>query len=300
MAGRGPKVRSAMVLAQVVAGLTLGSMYALLALGYSMVFGVLSFINFAHGDIAVVGAYICWLGYTKLGWGFGPSLVAGTLTGAVLGVVIEKVGYLPLRKSPRLAAILVSLGFSFVIATSIQLTFGTQPQSMPEVIPVRSFEIFNTAITSVQIAILFLSLVLMIALHFFVQKTTTGIVIRATALDKETAGLMGVNIDTVVSMTFAIGCGLGAVSAIMMSIYYQTVYPVMGSIVGMKGFTAVVLGGAGSIPGAMVGGLLMGLIESLGGAYISTAYTSAIAFLILIITLMFKPAGLFGRSASKV
>jgi branched-chain amino acid transport system permease protein len=289
-----------MFVEQVIAGLTLGSMYALLALGYSMVFGVLSFINFAHGDIAVVGAYICWLCYTRLGWGFVPAIVAGALTGATLGMLIEKIGDLPLRKSPRLAAILVSLGFSFVIATSIQLVFGTQPQYMPEVIPVRSFELFDTAVTSVQVAILFLSLALMAALHFFVQKSTVGMVIRATALDKDTAALMGVNINTVVSMTFAIGCGLGAVSATMMGVYYQTVYPVMGSIVGMKGFTAVVLGGAGSIPGAMVGGLLMGLIESLGGAYISTAYTSAIAFFILIVTLMFKPAGLFGRSLTKV
>ncbi|NPV71018.1 MAG: branched-chain amino acid ABC transporter permease [Firmicutes bacterium] len=289
-----------MFLEQVIAGLTLGSTYALLALGYSMVFGVLSFVNFAHGDVAVVGAYLAWLPYVNWGWGFLPSMLFGIAGGVALGVFMEKIGYVPLRKASRLAAILVSLGFSFVIATMLQLTFTTEPKHMPEVFEIHTYQILNTSVNSVQGLILLLSLVFMSGLHLFVQKTRVGMVMRATSLDKDTAGLMGVNVNNVISLTFAIGSGLGVIAAIMIAIYYGTVYPTMGSIIGIKAFTAVILGGAGSIPGAVVGGLLMGLVESLGGAYISTAYTNAIAFFMLILTLLLRPAGLLGRTISKV
>ncbi|NPV69825.1 MAG: branched-chain amino acid ABC transporter permease [Firmicutes bacterium] len=288
-----------MFLEQLIAGLTVGTTYALLALGYSMVFGVLSFINFAHGDVAMVGAYVCWFMFVEAGWGLGPAMVLAIAAGVVLGVLIEKIGYLPIRRASRLAAMLVSLGFSFVLATAVQIVFGTEPQHMPQAFEVTTFKVLNTAVSSLQILILLFSLALMAALHLFVQKTRLGTALRATSLDKETAGLMGVDINGLISLTFAIGSGLAVVSAIMLGVYYGTVYPSMGGVIGMKGFTAVVLGGTGSIPGAMAGGILMGLLESLGGAYISTRYANAIAFFVLILTLLLRPAGLLGRTISK-
>lgn len=288
-----------MFVQQLFNGLTLGATYSLIALGYSMIFGVLSFINFAHGDVAMFGSYLTWYLLVKKGAGLVPALMGGIIASMLIGVTIEKIGYLPLRKAPRLAMIIVSMGFSFIVATFVQIFFGTTAQSMPSVIPVKSYTILNAKINSVQLWIFAISLLLMALLYIFINKTKTGIALRAVALDRDTAGLMGVNINNAISLTFAIGSALGAVSAIMITLYYGAIYPTLGSNIGMKGFTAVVLGGAGSIPGAMIGGLIMGVIESLVGAYISSAYREAIAFFVLIVVLLFKPSGLFGKKVVK-
>jgi len=288
-----------MFMQQFLNGLTLGTTYSLMALGYSMIFGVLSFINFAHGDVAMFGAYMTWYLLIKMNMGFFAALFGGIATAVIIGVLMEKIGYLPLRRAPRLAMVIVSIGFSFILAISVQLIWGTAPNHMPSVIPLKTYTFMNARFNSIQLWILVISLILMAILYIFIKKTKIGIALRATALDRDTAGLMGVNINNVVSLTFAIGSGLGAVSAIMVAIYYGAVYSTLGASVGMKGFTAVVLGGAGNIPGAMAGGLIMGIIESLVGGYISSAYRDAIAFFVLIIMLLFKPAGLFGKEVVK-
>jgi branched-chain amino acid transport system permease protein len=288
-----------MFMQQLLNGLTLGTTYSLMALGYSMIFGVLSFINFAHGDVAMFGAYVTWYLLVKLNMGFFAALCGGIATGVIIGIVMEKIGYMPLRKAPRLAMVIVSIGFSFILAILVQLIWGTAPNHMPSAIPMKTYTFMNARFNSIQLWILIISLILMCILYIFIKKTKIGIALRATALDRDTAGLMGININNIVSLTFAIGSGLGAVSAIMVAVYYGAVYSTLGASVGMKGFTAVVLGGAGNIPGAMAGGLIMGVIESLVGGYISSAYRDAIAFFVLIIMLLFKPAGLFGKEVVK-
>lgn len=289
-----------MFLQQLLNGLSIGATYSLIAIGYSLVFGVLLFINFAHGGISMFGAYMTWYLLIKLNGGFpAVALFGGVVTAMILGVVIEKIGYLPLRRAPRLSLLVVSLGFSFILETTVQLLWGTDPKYMPSVIPLKSYIILNSRFNSVQIWILAISLVLMVLFYILIQKTKIGIVCRAVALDKDTSGLMGVNVNNVVSFLFGIGSALGAVSAIMLAVYYGTVYSTLGISIGMKGFTAVVLGGLGSIPGAVIGGLIMGVLESLCGAYISSAYKEGIAFFVLIIILVFKPAGLFGKEIVK-
>ncbi|MGE5484709.1 MAG: branched-chain amino acid ABC transporter permease [Ignavibacteriales bacterium] len=288
-----------MVFQQIINGLTLGTTYSLLALGYSMVFGVLSFINFAHGDIAMVGGYVAWYSFTVLHQGFLISCVFAVAVSVVLGIAIEKVGYGPIRRAPRLAMVIASLGFSFILATAVQIVWGTEPQQMPSIGAVTSYTVFGGTFNSVQIWVLSLSVALMFLLQLLIQKTRIGMALRATALDRDTAGLMGININNVISFTFGLGSGLAAVSAIMMAVYYGALYPSMGGVIGMKGFTAVVLGGAGSIPGAMAGGVLMGLIESLAGTLLPSAVRDAIAFLVLIIVLLGKPSGLLGKEMVK-
>ncbi len=288
-----------MFLQQIINGLTLGSTYALVALGYSMVFGVLSFINFAHGDIAVVGAYMVWYSFSVKHQGFLVSCLIGIVTCMVLGVLIERIGYSPVRRAPRLAMVIVSLGFSFVISTGIQIIWGTEPQQMPSIGKVTSYSVMGATYNSMQVGVLLLSLALMVLMVFLVQRTRVGMALRATALDRETAGLMGVNINSIISFTFAVGSGLAAVSAIMVAVYYGALYPSMGGAIGTKGFTAVVLGGAGSIPGAMVGGVLMGLIESVAGTMLPSSLRDAVSFLVLIVMLVVRPSGLLGKEMVK-
>jgi branched-chain amino acid transport system permease protein len=288
-----------MFLQQIVNGVTLGTIYSLLALGFSLIFGVLSFINFAHGEVAMIGAYIAWYLVSRLSLGFLPACLAAILTSVATGVIMERVGYKPIRHSPRLCAVIVSLGFSFIISTGVQLIWGTEPQRMSEFSDVSIFSIGGIIFNSTQIWILILAILMMIALQILLRKTRVGMAMRAVALDRNTAGLMGVNTNSIISFTFAVGSGLGAVSAIMMATYYGALYPTMGGVVGMKGFTAVVLGGPGSIPGAMVGGVAMGVIESLAGAVFNAQARDAVSFIVLIIVLMVKPSGLFGKELVK-
>lgn len=288
-----------MIFQQVINGLTLGTTYSLLALGYSMIFGVLSFINFAHGDIAMVGAYVAWYCFVGLRRGFIPSCLLAMLACAVLGVTMEKVGYMPIRRAPRLAAVIASLGFSFILATGVQVIWGTQPQQMPPVIDAVTYRVLGVTFNSIQMGVVVLSIVIMGLLQLLIHRTKVGMALRATAIDRDTAGLMGININNIISFTFALGSVLAAISGIMVAVYYGALYPSMGGVIGTKGFTAVVLGGAGSIPGAMVGGILMGLIESLAGTFMPSEVRDAVAFLVLILVLLIKPSGLFGREMVK-
>ena len=288
-----------MFLQQIINGLTMGTTYSLLALGYSMIFSMLSFINFAHGDVAMVGAYVTWYLLSKLNISFFPACLAAILTSAIVGVLMEKIGNKPIRRSPRLSSVIVSLGFSFIIATGVQILWGTEPQQMPPLGNVTTFTFGNITFNSTQIWVFTLAILIMLLLQIYMNKTKIGMAIRAVSLDKDTAGLMGVNVNNIISFTFAMGSAIAAVSAIMMAVYYGALYPSMGRVVGMKGFTAVILGGIGSIPGAMVGGVLMGVIESLAGAILNAQVRDAVSFIVLIIMLLVKPSGLFGKEIVK-
>ncbi|MFH1074437.1 MAG: branched-chain amino acid ABC transporter permease [Candidatus Firestonebacteria bacterium] len=294
---------------QIVNGVTLGSVYALVALGYTMVYGVLEFINFAHGEIYMVGAYwaLFTLGLFNVSALNGPGLVfalfivflSSVLFCSILGVVIEKIAYKPLRNSPRLAPLITSLGVSIVLQNAVMLIAGAENKKFDVNFPDIGINIGDVYISCINIFIIAVSVILMILLNYFVKKTKLGKAMRAVAEDKKTAGLMGVNVDGIISLTFLIGSALAAVAGVMISISYGMINFSMGYIVGLKAFTAAVLGGIGSIPGAMFGGVFLGLIESLGAGYISSAYKDVISFVILIVVLIFRLGGLFGAKQSK-
>lgn len=288
-----------MLLQQLINGATLGTTYAMLALGYSLIFGVLSFINFAHGDVVVVSAYILWYLVTQHSIPVIPAIVIAICGGMLLGVIIEKIGYKPIRTAPRLAAVIVSMGFSFILSTGIQIVWGTAPHQMPSFGETQYWEFGDVIINSMQLWIFGLAVLIMVMLTIFLNKTKTGLAMRSIALDRDTAALMGINVDRTISGVFALGSGLGAVSAIMMALYYGALYSTMGSTIGTKGFAAVVLGGAGSIPGAMIGGLLLGLIESIAGTLLTAQMKDAVSALVLILVLVIKPSGILGKDVVK-
>ncbi|MGE5484747.1 MAG: branched-chain amino acid ABC transporter permease [Ignavibacteriales bacterium] len=278
-------------------GLTLGSIYSLVALGYSMVYGVLFFVNFAHGDVMMVGAFMSLLFLTR-NLGFIPSLALAMACCAVLGMTIERIAYRPLRRSTRLAAMTSALGVSMTLQISAQLIWGTQTNRVPTAFPIAQIALGpNAQITTLQIAVLGISILMMMGLQTLIMKTKVGKALRATALDREAAGLMGINTNNIISFTFGIGSALAAVAGLLVGMAYDAVYVTMGYGVGTKAFTAAILGGIGSIPGAMVGGIALGVVEALGGAYLSSGYRDGIAFGVLILTLLFKPNGLFGKSS---
>lgn len=288
-----------MILQQIINGLMLGSTYSLLALGFSLIFGVLSFINFAHGSVSVFGAYVSW--YLMYNYGTNPliAISIAIITAMILGIVIEWIGYKPIRKADPISAIIASLGFSFIIVTLTQIIWGSQSHSFIIFKDIMYIEIGNAILSSAQILVFIISILIMIGLSFFINKSKTGLAIRVISLDKDTSGLMGVNVNRVVSITFALGSALGTISAIMMSAIYGAIYPSMGSLIGTKGFAAVVLGGAGSIPGAMLGGILIGVIESIAGTIFNAQIKDAVAFIVLILVLIIKPSGLLVKERIK-
>jgi len=283
---------------QLINGLTLGVILALLALGYSLTFGVLSFINFAHGQVAMIGAWVAFYGFERMGMPFLLSCLIGILLAGIAGTIMERVGYRPIRNSAKLVMIAVSVGFAYIVQTGLQMIFGAAPVSFAAQNTV-AYNFGNISFSSVNVWVLALSLLLMIGLQWFIRYTRPGRSIRAISLDKDTAALMGVNINAMISLTFFIGSALGAVSAIMMSMYYSQVYAEMGSEIGSKAFTAVVLGGVGSMPGAMLGGVLMGIIQSLAGTILSSQVSQGVSFAVLILILVVKPSGLLGKEAVK-
>jgi len=292
-------------LQQVLNGLTVGAVYALIALGYTMVYGILEFINFAHGEIYMLGAY---LGIIILGFLTVTGLTAFSLPLAVLlafigsgvvcsayGATMEKLAYRPLRNAPRLAPLISAMGVSIFLQNYVMLTQGASDKVFPAVIPQRGVTLFGVNVTYLQLFIIVSSFVLMAALQVFIMKTRMGRAMRATALDMKMAGLVGVDVDSVISLTFIIGSFLAAAAGVMVAMYYGLVNFYIGYIAGMKAFTAAVLGGIGNVPGAMLGGFLLGIIESLGAGYLSPEYKDAFAFLILILILVFRPQGLLGE-----
>jgi branched-chain amino acid transport system permease protein len=298
-----------MFLQQLINGLTLGAVYALVALGYTMVYGILELINFAHGEIYMIGAYlgIIYLGlFTVTGLTESHLFLSlflvfalTAITCAGYGMTMERIAYRPLRSAHRLAPLISAIGMSIFLQNYVMLTQGSADKVFPHLLPAAPFSEEGIPISGIQIFIISASVLLMAGLHFFVRKTRLGKAMRATAQDKTMASLCGIPIDQVISVTFIIGSALAGAAGVMVALYYGVVNFSIGYVAGIKAFTAAVLGGVGNIPGAMMGGILLGLVESLGAAYISSEFKDGFAFLILIFVLIFRPTGLFGEKVSE-
>ncbi len=286
-------------LQQMVNGLSLGSIYALIALGYTMVYGIIKLINFAHGDIYMVGAFVGYFAVNYLHLGFLGALGVAMAVCVVLGILIERIAYKPLRNATRIAALITAIGVSFLLEYTTVFALGAQSRAFPEVLSNVRIGLFGNKVfvTNKELLIYGVTLVLMILLQFIVKKTKTGKAMRAVAFDREAAMLMGVNIDNTISATFALGSALAGAAGVLVGIYYSAISPLMGVNPGLKAFVAAVLGGIGSIPGAALGGVVMGVIETMVIAYGQSTYRDAVAFAILIIILIIKPSGIFGSNA---
>lgn len=280
---------------QLINGLRTGSIYALIAIGYTMVYGIAKMINFAHGDIIMVGAYALYFSISVLGLPVPVALLLTVIVCSVLGVLIEKIAYKPLRKAQPLAVLITAIGMSFFLQSSSLLIFGSTPIPFQSVIPNENIKVGLVTISSITLVTLIVTAVAMILLTLFINKTKLGSAMRAVSEDKGAAELMGINVNSTISMTFAIGSALAAVAGILYISQYQSMKPTLGALPGIKAFVAAVLGGIGSIPGAMLGGILLGLIESVSKAYISTELADAIVFGVLIVVLLFRPSGLLGK-----
>lgn len=285
---------------QVINGISVGSIYALIALGYTMVYGIVKLINFAHGDVFMLGAFIGFYSITTLHLGLLPALLISMVLTAVIGVVIERVAYKRLRNSPRISALITAIGVSLLLEYGTIYARGAQPEAYPgNALPDMVFKFFGLTLNLDALFILGVSILLMILLQFVVHRTKVGKAMRAVSHDAETARLMGINVDRTISFTFAIGSALAGAAGVIFGIYYTKIDPLMGIIPGLKAFIAAVLGGIGSIPGAMVGGMLLGLVETFVSAAGFSLWRDAAAFVILILILIFKPSGLFGRNVKE-
>lgn len=277
-------------------GLQAGSIYALIALGYTMVYGIVKLINFAHGDVMMVGAYValfCIGGFNLPLW---ATVLITMVFCALLGVIIERFAYKPLRNSPRISALITAIGVSLLLQNIVMILFSQNPRRFPTVLenaPV--WQLGDLKVSSISIGSIGLAVLLMIILYLFISRTKMGKAMRAVSEDTGAAQLMGINVNTTISVTFAIGSGMASFAAILYCIAYPQVQPFMGAMPGLKAFIAAVLGGIGVIPGAMFGGMLLGVVESLTKGYISSNLSDAVVFGILILVLLFKPSGLFGR-----
>lgn len=300
------------LLQQVANGIAKGSVYALIAVGYTMVYGVLQLINFAHGEVYMLGAYFSyypakWMGYTTDPEDptFVPAKVPLYVVGflfvcsmaccALLGMLIERFAYRPLRDSSRLAALITAIGVSLLLQNGGIMLFKADPRGFPTLVEQSSVDLGLVALTNTKIIIVVVAAVMMTGLHLFVQKTRPGAAMRACSFDMRTARLMGVNVDGTIGLTFAIGSIMAAVAGVLVAMDQPTIDPLMGLMAGLKAFVAAVLGGIGSIPGAALGGLLLGVTESVVGTF-STTYAEAVAFVLLILVLLVKPSGLLGKS----
>ena len=279
---------------QLLNGLNRGSIYALIALGYTMVYGIAKMLNFAHGDVIMVGAYTLSVSASMLGFSPYLGVLFSIVFCAVLGVVLEKVAYKPLRNSSPLAVLITAIGVSYFLQSLALLLFGSQQQKVASVINIPSIYLGSIELTGESIATLGVTIVIMVSLTLFIKKTKTGRAMLALSEDRGAAQLMGINVNRTISITFAIGSGLAAVAGVLFVSSYGFVGPYTGSLPGIKAFVAAVLGGIGSI-GAMLGGVLLGVIESFSQAYISTQLSDAIVFGVLILVLLVRPAGLLGR-----
>jgi len=292
-------------LQQLLNGLSLGAIYALIALGYTMVYGVLRFINFAHSDVFMVGAFIGYymgkLVPENTVWGGLVVLIVAMLGCAVLGMVIERLAYRPLRGAPTLNVLITAIGVSLLLEYSGQVFFGATPRTFPSVFPSVNFTLGDLVISSNQVVVIVVTALLMVGLQFIVHRTKIGTAMRAVSLNPKAAQLVGVNNDIVISFTFGLGSALAAAGGILYALNYPSIDPLMGVMPGLKAFVAAVLGGIGNIPGAALGGLLLGTVETFVNGSQWSTYKDAIAFAILIIILLFRPTGLLGKaSAEKV
>ncbi len=291
-------------LQQVINGLTLGSFYALVALGYTMVYGIIRLINFAHGDLFMVGAFAGLSLLSSLGGLAGKMspfviiplvFIVPMATVGLMGAVIERLAYLPLRRAPRLSPLITAIGVSLALEIAVELLTKAQYQLFPSVLPSTVWSIGNVVISAAQVLIVPVTLALMAALYLFVQRTMLGKAMRAIAIDQDTAQMMGINVDSLISLTFFVGGALAAAAGVMFGTYYGSINFDMGFLLGLKAFTAAVLGGIGNIPGAMLGGYLLGLLETFAAGYISGEWKDVFAFLILIGVLTLRPTGILGE-----
>ena len=278
-----------------ISGLSLGSIYALIALGYTMVYGIAKMLNFAHGDVIMVGAYSGIVAVAQMGLSPWVTVIVSIAVCAVLGVVIERLAYKPLRQATSLAVLITAIGVSYLLQNLALLIFKATPIPFASIIKVPSIKIGGVHVSGLTIVTLIVTTISMILLRLFINKTKAGRAMRAVSEDKGAAELMGVNVNQTISITFAVGSALAAVAGVLFIAQYETLLPTLGALPGIKAFVAAVLGGIGSIPGAMLGGLILGIIESLAKAYISTQLSDAIVFSVLVIVLLVKPSGLLGK-----
>lgn len=282
------------LLQQVLNAAQLGSIYALIALGYTMVYGILTMINFAHGDLFMVGAFFCFLAATFLKLPFIPTLLISMMGVALLGVAIERVAYKPLRQAPRVSAIITALGVGLFLE-NFTLVFSPYPQHVPTLIENKTWTLGGVSISSLQIIIILLSIAMMVMLDFIVQRTKVGMAMRAISWDKTIVPLMGVPVDLIISATFALGTSLGAAAGVMYALAFPVIDPYMGIMVGWKAFISAVVGGIGNIRGAMIGGFILGAVEILVAAFLPSTYRDFVAFGLLLILLIFRPYGILGK-----
>lgn len=288
-------------ISNLISGIRLGSIYAIIALGYTMVYGIAKMLNFAHGDVIMIGAYSAFVALYRANLPLPIALIISIIICTLLGVIIERLAYKPLRQASSLAVLITAIGVSYFLQNLALLIWGSAAKIFPTILDYGSINLFNDQLKlSYQMLItITVCIVIMILLNLFIKKTKIGKAMRACSEDKEAAALMGINVDNIISLTFAIGSGLAAIAAILLCAAYPTVTPTLGSMPGIKAFTAAVIGGIGSIPGALLGGLLLGVIEIIVKAYGLSELTDAIAFGVLIIVLLFKPTGLLGKKVKE-
>ena len=282
-------------------GVSLGSIYAIIALGYTMVYGIAKMLNFAHGDVIMVGGYMCFCATVYLGWPPLAGVALAVVVCTALGVVIERLAYKPLRMAPSLAVLITAIGVSYFLQNAALLIWGSSTKSFTSVVSGSPISLFDGQLTIAPVTLVTVvtCIIIMVVLTLFTNKSKAGTAMRAVSEDKGAAQLMGINVNTTISLTFAIGSGLAAIAGVLLCSAYPTLMPTTGSMPGIKAFTAAVFGGIGSIPGAFIGGILLGVIEIFAGAYISTQLQNAIVFAVLIIVLLVKPDGLLGKHVSE-
>ncbi|HFU3699856.1 TPA: branched-chain amino acid ABC transporter permease [Streptococcus suis] len=287
------------MLQQLVNGLILGSVYALIALGYTMVYGIIKLINFAHGDLYMMGAFIGYYLINAFQLNFFVALVLTMVLTAALGVLIEFLAYRPLRNSTKIAALITAIGVSFFLEYGMVYLFGANTRAFPQALETVKFNLGPITVTNVQLTILGVSVFLMLALQFIVQKTKMGKAMRAVSVDSDAAQLMGINVNSTISFTFALGSALAGAAGVLIGLYYNSVEPLMGMAPGLKAFVAAVLGGIGIIPGAALGGFIIGLLETLAVTVGLSSYRDAVVYGILIIILLVRPAGILGKNVKE-
>lgn len=278
-----------------ISGLSLGSIYAIIALGYTMVYGIAKMLNFAHGDVIMVGSYICFFAMMRYNLPPVVGVILAVIVCTVLGMVIERAAYKPLRQAPSLAVLITAIGVSYFLQNGALLLWTSSPKVFPSIIGNGKIQLGELTISHVTLLTVAVCLVIMAVLTWFTGRTKMGKAMRACSEDKGAAQLMGIDVNGTISMTFAIGSGLAAIAGVLLCSAYPTLVPTTGSMPGIKAFTAAVFGGIGSIPGAFLGGLLLGVIETFAKAYISTQLSDAVVFSVLIIVLLVRPAGLLGK-----
>ncbi len=284
-------------LTNLINGISLGSVYAIIALGYTMVYGIAKMLNFAHGDVLMIGSYVCFIVMGTYGLDPLICVLLSMACTTVLGIVVERLAYKPLREATSLAVLITAIGVSYFLQNMALLIWGADPKAFRSVVRLPSVVLFDgqLVISAVTIATVLAAIIVMVCLTLFTQKTKMGKAMRAVSEDKGAAQLMGINVNTTISMVFAIGSGLAALAGVLLCSAYPTLMPTTGSMPGIKAFTAAVLGGIGSIPGAALGGVLLGIIEIFAKAYVGTQFSDAIVFAVLIIVLLIRPAGLLGK-----